>query len=521
MLLNLAQGDVLALSGVPYRVGRESRSEYNELNAGVVFQNPSSHTFLRGSTGVADQHVPGYTYRLCLTNNASLAVPLMVPPPHYSRSLYEGYLDDHQAGRLPSVWSAFSGPRPLPNGKFDMNTNPRPLGFAMAFGTSAKDAYPDGSWATRDVIVADIRDRTLGLLYFLQHDSAVPAQDRSEALKYNLTRDEFADNGLFPFQLYVREARRMRGDFVMSEADMVPDVAGGDARPPVHADSVAAAETPTDAFPASPRLPDSAGIAAGGASEGYIDEDHDIIDLYTLSRRIMLPPGLDNLLVSVAVSASHVAFSGIRMEPQWMTLGVASGVWAALARKAGTQSTRDVSVLALQQAIVARGESLISYSDLSGLEPSWPCFQLLGPYGLAETSTYEARPDASISRGLLADWLNATLTARLPNLTLPAVPAGLSFSMRWGDLEYGQQYFAAASSLALVNITSPALSGHNSFRPEDHATTSELHDWIARASSAFGIAMEGQRRRHTLPLAPATNATRAEACQALMMLAVG
>ena len=499
---------------MPYSVGREARRDYNELNAGVVFQNPGTHTFLRGSTGVGDGHVPGYTYRLCLTSNASLAVPLRGPPPHYNRSLYLGYLADHEAGRLPSLWSAFSSPRALPNAKFDMNTNPRPLGFAAAFGTALKDLYPDGSWPLRDAVAADIRQRTQGLLYFLQTDADVPPKDRAEALGYNFTSDEFADNGLFPFQLYVREARRMRADFVMSEADMVPDVANGQARPPVHADAVAAAETPTDAFPASPRLPDSVGAAAGGASEGYIDEDHDIMDLYTLSRRIMLPPSLDNLLVPVAASMTHVAFSGVRMEPQWMTLGVAAGIWATMAGNASSGSTREVPVLPLQRHIVVQaGEAIINYSDLNGTEPSWSCFQLLGPYGLAETVSYEARPAGNISRGLLADWLDAALTALMPNFTLPLVPSTLTNTFRWADLSAGDAHFAAASGLALLNITSPALSQHASFRPDDHATAGELTTWVAQARTALGLSGPAGRRSFGKG-----NATRAEACTSLMAL---
>ena len=128
------EGDLLHASGAPNRVGRESRSEFGELNAGIVFTDNVKRNFLRGTTGASSDKVPAMTWRLCFTTNSSNRVEVSTPPPSYNRSLYLGYVEDVKAGRLTSVWNAWSGPRALPpeGTKFDINCNPRPLGFIWA-----------------------------------------------------------------------------------------------------------------------------------------------------------------------------------------------------------------------------------------------------------------------------------------------------------------------------------------------------------------------------------------------------
>ena len=205
----------------------------------------------------------------------------------------------------------------LPNHKLDVNMNPRPLGFPFA---ELNYDYPNADWDQREKIVERIRNVTLGLLYFLQNDSAVPEEHRNLAQQFHLPRDEFQDNGNFPWQLYVREARRIIGEYTFSEQDLVLSPDGGRAR--IHADSIAAADFPIDSFPVRRREP-----LARKALEGYILMLDEFTQPYQLPYRVMVPKRVDGLLVPVAASATHVAFSTIRMEPTWMALGQAA--WTA------------------------------------------------------------------------------------------------------------------------------------------------------------------------------------------------
>eukprot|EP01043_Picozoa_sp_COSAG02_P048576 COSAG02_NODE_4785_length_4978_cov_33.844002_1_plen_346_part_10 len=154
------EGDLMAEAGVPHMIGREDRMRYGELNAGVVFQDNQRHNFLRGSTCEASAAVPAMTWRLCFSTAPTRKL-LRARPANYNRSLYLGYLEDVSEKRIDSVWNAWSGPRPLPpNGtKFDINCNPRPLGFIWA--GNRKDEYINASYTRRQQLMAELRDITL------------------------------------------------------------------------------------------------------------------------------------------------------------------------------------------------------------------------------------------------------------------------------------------------------------------------------------------------------------------------
>ncbi|MEX2169892.1 MAG: FAD-dependent oxidoreductase [Pirellulales bacterium] len=331
------EGDLYAMAGAAFRVGRESRAEFGEPHAGVVYFDPDENDFLPGSTGAADDRLPAYTYRLCLSSNPHNSYPLTGAPDNYDRQVYLPYLDDLAAGRL-------SGPRhfvegrgyntkhfdtvvralsvtELPNRKADANINPRPLAFPFP---EENIGYVEGDWTRREAICGRHRELTLGLLYFLQNDSAVPISHREIANGYHLPLDEFADNGHFPFQLYVREARRLKGCYTLTEQDVTwasqPD------EPRRHADAVAVGEFPIDSFPVRKRQ-----HADSRTLEGYLCMLDRVTRPYQIPYRVMIPETIDGLIVPVAASASHVAFSSIRMEPTWMALGHAAGVAAHLA----------------------------------------------------------------------------------------------------------------------------------------------------------------------------------------------
>jgi hypothetical protein len=190
------EGDLLALAGARFRLGREGRKEHGELNAGVVFQDDSKQCFLRGSTGEPSPRLPAMTWRLCFTDNVTNRMTLTQPPFGYNRSKYLGYIADVSAGRMSKAWDAWSSKRPLPptGRKYDMNCNPRPLGFVWT--GAEKETYVKAAglseWTLRQDQLAALQNVTVGLLWFLQHDEAVAEAERAANQKYGLCRDEFS-----------------------------------------------------------------------------------------------------------------------------------------------------------------------------------------------------------------------------------------------------------------------------------------------------------------------------------------
>ncbi|MEZ5397569.1 MAG: FAD-dependent oxidoreductase [Bryobacterales bacterium] len=355
------EGDLFAAAGAKYRLGRESREEFGEPHAGVVYFDYQEHEFLKGTTGAASDWLPAYTYRLCLTRDPNNAYRLREPPPDYDRNNYAGYFDDLAAGRLagPKVFKPGRGYNPahfdtlvralsvtdLPNGKTDVNINPRPLAFPFA---EENTGYIEGDEQTRLRIAARHRNLTLGLLWFLQNDPEVPAAHRKLANELHLPLDEFADNGHFPFQLYVREGRRLVGEYTLTELD-ITTAEGERKRQP---DAIAVGEFPIDSFPCRKRQPGDTVVL-----EGYLGMLDSITRPYEIPYRIMVPERIDGLLVPVAASTTHVAFSSIRMEPTWMALGQAAGVAAHLAIEHDVEP-RDVSIAQLQKLLRAGGQIL-------------------------------------------------------------------------------------------------------------------------------------------------------------------
>ncbi len=356
------EGDVYASAGARYRLGRESREKFGEPHAGVIYYDYRKRVFLPGSTGAGDRRLPAYTYRLCLTTDPGNAHPLSEPPPNYDRSRYLGYLEDLKEGRLagPKRFKPGRGYYPahfntlvralsvseIPNRKTDVNMNPRPLGFPFA---EENQGYVEGGWEVRREVRSRIRQLTLGLLWFLQQDPEAPPAHRRLARQYHLPLDEFTDNGHFPFQLYVREARRLAGLYTLTELD----VSRNPARPKAgrFQDAVAVGEFPIDSFPVRKRQPGDNAVL-----EGYLYMLESTRP-YQIPYRIMIPEQVDGLIVPVAASTSHLAYSSIRTEPTWMALGQAAGVAAHLALEQHLQP-RQVPVGRLQEILRRQGQVL-------------------------------------------------------------------------------------------------------------------------------------------------------------------
>ena len=405
---------ILAAAGAACRVGRESRAEFNELHAGVVCMDYETRTFLPGTTGEGDRRVPAYTYRLCLTKDPANSVPLAVAPPGYDRARYTGYLDDWRAGRFAppkqmkegvgyyaptfgTVVRALSM-ADLPNSKLDVNMNPRPLGFPFA---EENGDYPEAGWTAREKISERLRHLTLGLLWFLQDDAEIPKDHRQLARQFNLPRDEFADNGHFPWQLYVREARRLVGQYTLSENDLIVGPALGRTR--VHADSIAAGEYPIDSFPVRKREP-----GHDVALECYILMIEKYTQPYQIPYRIMVPRDVDGLLVPVAASTTHIAFSSIRLEPTWTALGQAAATAAHLALRERVPPRR-LNIDALQRELLRAGQVLTFFKDIDRASPEYAALQYFGTKGVSPD--YLARAREPIARAIARDWLVRALGA--------------------------------------------------------------------------------------------------------------
>ncbi|UNX56273.1 FAD-dependent oxidoreductase [Georgenia sp. TF02-10] len=370
------EGDLLAAAGVPYAVGREDRSRYGEPHAGRQELLPGRHAMppwispfaddpsgehagpllaqVRpgplAPVGAGDGGVMSYGYRVCLTT-----APDRIPVPRrdgYDESRWElgRRLFDHwrrtgtdvPAGRLVGLEPN------LPGGKCDGNS----LGpFSLSVLDGAAWEYPDADAARREELRLHHLHHAQDFLWFLTHDPAVPAAVRTEMRRWGLPPDEFADTGHLPHQLYVREARRMRGELVLTEHDLV---AG---RHPW--DTVALGSYHLDVREVQrtwrwvPEHPRPVGMVF---TEGYLSVP---VPVYGIPYRALVPRHEDcpNLVVPVCLSASHVAFSSVRMEPQYQMLGHAAGLAAAAAVRTG-RDVQAVDVAALQEQLTAEGQVL-------------------------------------------------------------------------------------------------------------------------------------------------------------------
>jgi hypothetical protein len=235
----------------------------------------------------------------------------------------------------------------LPNGKCDVNS----IGpFSLNLLDGSNRGYPDGSAAERERIRERHLRYTQGLLHFLAHDDDVPAPVRAEVVRWGPCADEFADSGGWPHQLYVREGRRMLGAYVLREADLL------DARP--QADVVALGSYNIDVREVERTwryLPEYVREPAV-FNEGYLSV---AVQPYPIPYGALTPrrEECENLLVPLCLSASHVAFASVRMEPTLMLLGHAAGLAAAQAARRGV-AVQDVDVAALQDALRAQGQVL-------------------------------------------------------------------------------------------------------------------------------------------------------------------
>ena len=338
------EGDLMAKAGVSYTIGREANAQYGETLNGVQTRNAKSHQFVKGvdpyvtpgdpasgllpgvhggspgDEGAGDRRIQAYNFRLCTTDLPENRLD-WPQPERYDPLDFELLLRNFEAGDSRVPWN----PIWMPNRKTDTNNN-----FAISTDWIGMNyEYPEADYATRERITAAHRDYQLGLMWTLANSPRVPEKVRRQFQRLGLAKDEFVDNGNWPHQLYVRESRRMVGPYVMTEHNC----RGWQ----VAEDSVGLAAYTMDSHNAQ-RYVDAEGHAR---NEGDVQVSG--FPPYPIGYRSIVPKPSEctNLIVPVCLSATHIAYGSIRMEPVFMVLGQS----AATAAVQAIEKDRDLQAI--------------------------------------------------------------------------------------------------------------------------------------------------------------------------------
>jgi hypothetical protein len=356
------EGDLMAGAGVSYAVGREGKDRYRESLAGLQFPKPALAFSPRDAAGrllpllngeLADRNddrgdgkVMTYSWRLCMTREPGNRVAIEKPPT-YAPARFELARRLFHHAKDPKVVGIDL--YPIPGNKVDVNNG---IARQMSMGlVGANWDWPDGTPAQRKRIWEAHRDYAIELIWFLKTDPAVPASVRERLADYGLAKDEFKSTENWPPMLYVREARRMIGDYVLTQSDILTNVQKDDA--------IGIGSFPIDSHDCQRvATPDGGWINEGTIFPVHVAGAHHG-QPHQLPYRALLPKRneCENLLVPVCLSASHVALSSVRVEPTWIVLGHSAGIAAKLAaeRKCAVQ---DVTVTDLQKRLREAGQVL-------------------------------------------------------------------------------------------------------------------------------------------------------------------
>ncbi|MCW3107467.1 MAG: FAD-dependent oxidoreductase [Segetibacter sp.] len=348
------EGDLMARAGVSYTIGREDNSLYKETYNGVQMEdthqfpdgidpykipgNPASGLLWGISPdalapeGTGDKKVQTYNYRVCLTNKKENSIPI-TKPKNYDPSIYEllvRYIDKKKPLNLNDRVLKIDL---MPNGKTDINNN-GPFSTDM-IGVNYN--YPGGDYDTRKKISIQQEEYIKGLFYFIGHDERIPQHLRNEMLQWGYPKDEYTDNDHFTPQMYVREARRMVGAYVMTQnncegRDVVPD-------------GIGMAAYTMDSH-------NCQRVVVNGMVKNEGDIQKGGFGPYPIAYRSLIPKAAEckNLLVPVCLSASHIAYGSIRMEPVFMALAQSSSVAASIAIDT-KKTVQEVDVKKVQQLL--------------------------------------------------------------------------------------------------------------------------------------------------------------------------
>lgn len=367
------EGDLMAAAGVSYFVGREGNAQYGESLDGIQVAAADSHQFTTkispyvvagdatsgllprisaeppGVDGEGDSRLQAYNYRVCLTDSAANRLPFPKPE-GYDASQYELLLRTLLAGSR-HVFGKFD---PAPNRKTDTNNS----GSFSTDNIGMNYGYPEASYEERAQILLEHQTYQKGYFYFLANDPRVPEDVRTKMSGWGLPKDEFADNGGWPKQIYVREARRMVSDFVMHEKHLRGAIPTPD---PIGMGSYNMDSHHTQRYV----VKDAAGDYVMNEGDVQVDPGGP----YPISYRAIVPKKseAENLLVPVCLSSSHIAYGSIRMEPVFMILGQSAATAAVLALDSAV-AVQDIEYEALRTKLLADGQVLSLGNDPGNLD---------------------------------------------------------------------------------------------------------------------------------------------------------
>tara|TARA_R110000850_G_scaffold107453_8_gene219056 strand:- start:33570 stop:35636 length:2067 start_codon:yes stop_codon:yes gene_type:complete len=364
------EGDLMAAAGVSWTIGREGKAEYGESLAGKRYPKsrmningfdsegqilPLITTTDAGPEDEGDSNVMVYSFRLCLTDDPKNRVPFPKPESYDPARFEVMRRFAKSGGRL--GWDLY----PLPGGKFDGNNS---IGGQFSLGlVGGGNGWSEADEAGRAAIWEQHKQYTLEFYHFLTTDPAVPEKVRNAYARLGLCKDEFPEYGHFSPALYVREGRRMRGMYVLSQKDILEQ--------PEKKDPIAVSSFPIDSHDCQRIALTDGGVINEGTifpvrksspKQGYA---------YHVPYRSILPQPKEcsNLLVPVALSCTHVGISSLRVEPTWMILGQSAGIAAALSAR-NESSVQDLPYKQLRDRLLAQGQVLELPLDTNANEVS-------------------------------------------------------------------------------------------------------------------------------------------------------
>jgi penicillin V acylase-like amidase (Ntn superfamily) len=473
------EGDLMAAAGVSCRVGREANAEYGETLNGIREQTPFHQfrvpvdpfvkrgepasgllPFIQpgelGRPGDRDRRVQAYNYRLCFTMNPDNRLEI-APPPDYSPAKYEllaRYVEALVATGEKLTLSQFWNPVRMPNRKTDINNN-------GAFSTDFLGAsweYPEAVRDKRERLAKDHEYYIRGFLHFLATSPRVPETMRAEMREWGPCRDEFTDNAGWPTQLYVREARRLVSDYVMTEKNC----RGRE----VVADSVGLAAYNMDSH-------NVRRLERSGRAENEGDVQVAPMAPYPISYRAIIPRAseCENLAVPVCLSATHIAYGSIRMEPVFMILGQSAATAACLAIEKEVPLQK-LNYAALRARLLKDGQ-ILEWRTARTLKGGVDCTAFVMRRGGA----------ALLGRNLDSPALGGYLFVNKRGVSKEAFGAGsansLSWTSRYGSVTFNQ--FGREFPLAGMNeagLVIEGLGGPANYPPADRRPPVNELQWI-------------------------------------------
>ena len=426
------EGDLGAAANIPFRVGRESRAEFDEVCAGKIYRQWGAQYRItprqmlngywevdsEGSTYLGDNAVQSYNYRLCLTTDRQ-NMRAIERPANYNRDEYISLIDDVWLGRHGGVEMRKVTPEMQNENREKMRKGERtsiqddPWGIAkitnmVTLPNSKTDAnnqhmalistdlpeenwpWPTAGWEWRDAYAQRLKEYILGLVWFAQNDKELPKQFREACKEWGLSTTEYADNNNFPRQVYVREGRRFEGLYFFTAKDALPVAIGQ--RPPVHKNSITASHYALDSHAVLKREEGRAHL------DGFFSQRS---EPYTVPFGVIASEKVDNLLFPVPVSGSHIGFSTLRMEPCWMAMGEAAGIVSAQMIDRNLPA-RSADITAVQKLLIKNKATLIYFKDITPASPAFEMAQYMGLQGYLPE--WDAALDQPVSDYMRRQW---------------------------------------------------------------------------------------------------------------------